>query len=148
LGSQYAVSAYSAQQGKLPLILDYLHWFSQPSVFGPVARSVGIVPLVAGVAPLSDFEKHILDWYCARPRLLVATDVLPAEYGSTQYKLVTGYLSGSIDLQTALSQVQTTQMKVVDDLITQNKLHISSSASATGLDWVTARRCGCDTPVT
>jgi ABC-type glycerol-3-phosphate transport system substrate-binding protein len=117
-GNPLAVSVGAQRAGRLPLAIDFLQYYSAPGVMGPMAREQGLTPMVQGAAPPAGLGEKVVRWYINRPCLLgPAGDQMPAEYFSKQASLCTGYLAGSLDLHSALSQLQGVTEQLVDQVI-------------------------------
>jgi ABC-type glycerol-3-phosphate transport system substrate-binding protein len=124
-GNPVAISTSAQRAGRLDLAIDFLRFYSQPSVIGPMATEGGETPLVKGAALQDPLVEKALHDYIAHPCLLTnATLEMPSQVFAKQQSLVTGYLSGALDLTTALSQLQSTQVSAVDQVISQAHLHI------------------------
>ena len=124
-GNPVAISSSAERAGRLDLAVDFLQFYSQPSVIGPLALEGGETPLVKGAASQDPIVQKALRDYIAHPCLLTnATLEMPSQLFLKQESLCTGYLSGALDLNTALSQLQSTQTSAADQVITQAGLHI------------------------
>jgi hypothetical protein len=124
-GNPVAVSSEVERAGMLPLAIDYLQFYSLPNIVGPVAQEQGFVPMVKGADLGNELIKKAVSNYSLRPSLLEpAAEQLPAKLGLDAYKLFTGYLSGALSLDAALSQLQNSLESAVDEVIAQARLHI------------------------
>jgi ABC-type glycerol-3-phosphate transport system substrate-binding protein len=124
-GNPVAISASAARAGLLDLAIDFLRFYSLPSVIGPMALEGGETPLVKGAAIADPLVLKALHEYIAHPCLLTnATVEMPSELFSKQQALSTGYLAGALDLNTALSQLESVQQRIVDQVIAQAGLHL------------------------
>lgn len=124
-GNPLAVSIDAERAGRLPLAIDFLQYYSSPGVIGPMAREQGLTPNVQGAAPPTGLGAKALHWYINRPCLLgPAGDQMPSEYFSKQQSLCTGYVSGSLDLHSAMGQMQSTMTQLVEQVISTAHLKI------------------------
>jgi ABC-type glycerol-3-phosphate transport system substrate-binding protein len=124
-GNPVAISTSAERAGRLDLAIDFLRFYSQPSVIGPMALEGGETPLVKGVAISDQLVNKALHEYIAHPCLLTnATLEMPSELFLKQQSLCTGYLSGALDLNTAVAELQSVQESVVDQVVTQAGLHV------------------------
>jgi len=91
-----------------------------------MAHEQGLLPVVKGAVPGGgDIGAKVVSEYIARPCLLgPASDLLPAAFFSKQESLCVGYLSGSLDQKTALTQLQSVFRQSVDQVISQAGLRI------------------------
>jgi ABC-type glycerol-3-phosphate transport system substrate-binding protein len=124
-GNPVAISTSAERAGRLDLAIDFLRFYSQPSVVGPMALEGGETPLVKGAAIQDPLVEKALREYIAHPCLLTnATVEMPSELFLKQESLCTGYLSGALDLNTALGQLQSVQERLVAQVIAQAGLHL------------------------
>jgi ABC-type glycerol-3-phosphate transport system substrate-binding protein len=112
VGNSLAIPTQALHNGHIGLAIDFLQFYTQPSVVGPLALSQGLTPAIVGTKGLTPLIKQVADEIMTKESLLgpVYFD-LNSELTAKEGQLCQGYLAGAIPLDTALNQLDQVQRK-------------------------------------
>jgi raffinose/stachyose/melibiose transport system substrate-binding protein len=117
-GNPLSIPTTAVQNGHVELAIDFLRFYSQPEVIGPLALSQGLTPAVVGIKNLPPLIQQVTEQVIAKQSLLgpVYFD-LNTELTTKEGQLCQGYLSGALSLDTALGQLRQLEMQVATNAL-------------------------------
>jgi ABC-type glycerol-3-phosphate transport system substrate-binding protein len=112
-GNPLSIPSTTVSNGHLDLAIDFLQFYTQPDVIGPLALAGGETPAIVGIKNLPPLIKQVTEEVIVKQSLLgpVYLD-LSVELTTKIAQLCQGYLAGALSLDSALSQLDQLQLQV------------------------------------